>query len=97
MRHDGKQPFDRPMRPSRIQLIKEAAEGLAADPKGVEVLKQSESYAAYQAWVTWSMFQALSALWPDTMISEIEAGLSEAEPVSRRAFEAARLKGPKLR
>jgi len=83
----GYSMFKRPMRPDRVEMIRQTAEALARDEKGRSMADESESFADYQAYIAWSLYDALGKLWPDTMIAEVQAGLDGAEKVCRVEFE----------
>ncbi len=78
MKHPGQDPFDRPMRPDRVDAIRQAVEAFAVGATGVVVAKESETFENYQACVGHVIYQALAEICPDTMIAELQAGLNAA-------------------
>ena len=93
MRHSGREPFERPMRPDRVDAIRQAAEALAADPTGQDIAKHCNSFDGYLVFLTWNIYEALGELGPDTMVAEIQAGVNEAKSVCRAEYEACLPKG----
>ncbi|MEX3314006.1 hypothetical protein [Sulfitobacter sp. PS-8MA] len=92
MRHEGQEPFQRPMRPERVEMIRQTVQAVALDEVGQNLAGESKSFADYQSCITWNVYGALAEQWPDTMIAELQAGLAEAEQVCRSEFE--RCRGP---
>lgn len=92
MRHEGQEPFQRPMRPGRVEMIRETVQAVALDDVGQSLAMKSENFADYQSCITWTVYGALAEQWPDTMIAELQAGLAEAEMLCRSEFE--RCQGP---
>lgn len=90
MREGGQDPFERPMRPSRIDLIRLVAEGFATSVLASDIAAGSDDFQSFQDTVTWSIIDALTAEWVDTTIAEIRAGMKEAEGVCKRAFDEGR-------
>ncbi len=87
MKHEGSEPFGRPMRPDRIAMVRQTAEAVAFDKVGQDMAAQSESFKNFQSCITWNIYGALAEQWPDTMIAEIEIGMGEAAAVCRAAFK----------
>lgn len=90
MRYEGQEPFQRPMRPDRVEMIRQTAMAVARDEVGRKLAKKSESFDDYVSCITWTVYGALAEQWPDTMIAELQAGLTEAEQVCRSEFERCR-------
>lgn len=87
MRYEGQEPFQRPMRPDRVEMIRQTVQAVALDEVGQNLAKKSENFADYQSCITWTVYGALAEQWPDTMIAELQAGLNKAEKVCRSEFE----------
>ncbi|MFG6625008.1 hypothetical protein [Sulfitobacter sp. 1A12056] len=87
MRYEGQEPFQRPMRPDRVEMIRQTVQAVALDEVGKNLAKKSESFADYQSCIAWTVYGALADHWPDTMIAELQAGLADAEKVCRSEFE----------
>tara|TARA_R110002074_G_scaffold37107_1_gene100902 strand:- start:323 stop:568 length:246 start_codon:yes stop_codon:yes gene_type:complete len=66
------------MRPDRVDAIREAAEALAADAAGKDIAAACKSVEQYLICLTWSIFDVLSEVGPDTMVAEVQAGMAEA-------------------
>jgi len=81
-------PFDRPMRPDRVDAIRQAVEAFAIDPAGIEVAKASETFENYQACVGHVIYQSLAEICPDTMVAELQAGLDAAAPTCTAIFKS---------
>ena len=87
MRYEGQEPFQRPMRPDRVEMIRQTAEAVAGDNVGKELARESDSFDSFLSCIAWTVYGALAEQWPDTMIAELQAGLTKAEKVCRSEFE----------
>ncbi len=88
MKHTGREPFERPMRPDRVDAIRQAAEALAADPVGRAVAEHCKTFEEYMICLAWNIYDALGELGPDTMVAEVQFGMTEATDVCRAEFNA---------
>ncbi len=88
MKHTGGDPFERPMRPDRVEAIHRAVEAFVICPSGVEVAKRSESFENYQECVGHVLYQSLAEVMPDTMIAELQEGLEAAKHLCSAIFKS---------
>ena len=86
MKPEGPEQFGRPMRPDRIEMVRQAAEALARDKVGHNLASESESFESFVSCITWNIYGVLAEQWPDTMIAEVQAGMIEANEVCRVEF-----------
>ena len=83
MSFDGSNQFGRPMRPDRIEMVRQTAEAVARDKVGQNLASESESFESFVSCITWNIYGALAEQWPDTMIAEVQAGMVKADEVCR--------------
>jgi hypothetical protein len=76
------------MRPDRVDAIRQAAEALAVDPVGRAIAEQCKTFEEYMICLTWSIYDVLGELGPDTMVAEVQFGMAEAGGVCRAEFNA---------
>lgn len=88
MRHTGGDPFQRPMRPDRVDAIRLTAEQFAVTEPGFDMVKDCATYADFQRCIAFQIFDAMGEVWPDTMVAEIVEGLDLAAPACRASYTA---------
>ena len=83
MSYDDPNQFERPMRPDRIEMVRQVAEAIVHDNVGKELASGSDTFDNFLSCITWNIYGALAEQWPDTMIAEVQAGMIEADEVCR--------------
>jgi hypothetical protein len=78
------------MRPDRVEMIRQTVIAVARDKVGQKLATKSDSFDDYVSCITWTVYGALAEQWPDTMIAELQAGLTEAAKVCRSEFKRCR-------